>query len=108
MLLSSRGIIQGNLYSKTLSGQDALELNKSMESQKKNFKGNELKGKTLGIIGLGAIGSSKHHARNGLSSFRINYFLQHQNERAKGFCCRANPPSIRKVFNTSKFCARVC
>ena len=44
MLLSSRGIIQGNLYSKTLSGQDSLELNKSMESQKKNFKGNELKG----------------------------------------------------------------
>jgi D-3-phosphoglycerate dehydrogenase len=34
-----------------------VELNKSMESQKKNFKGNELKGKTLGIIGLGAIGS---------------------------------------------------
>ena len=57
MLLSSRGIIQGNLYSKTLSGQDTSELNKSMESQKKNFKGNELKGKTLGIIGLGAIGS---------------------------------------------------
>ena len=57
MLLSSRGIIQGNLYSKTLAGQDSSELNKSMESQKKNFKGNELKGKTLGIIGLGAIGS---------------------------------------------------
>ena len=57
MLLSSRGIIQGNLYSKSLSGQDTSELNKSMESQKKNFKGNELKGKTLGIIGLGAIGS---------------------------------------------------
>ena len=57
MLLSSRGIIQGNLYSKSLSGQDTTELNKSMESQKKSFKGNELKGKTLGIIGLGAIGS---------------------------------------------------
>ena len=57
MLLSSRGIIQGNIFSKTLSGQDSVELNKSMESQKKNFKGNELKGKTLGIIGLGAIGS---------------------------------------------------
>ena len=57
MLLSSRGIIQGNIFAKTLSGQDSSELNKSMESQKKNFKGNELKGKTLGIIGLGAIGS---------------------------------------------------
>ena len=40
-----------------MTGQDTSELNKSMESQKKNFKGNELKGKTLGIIGLGAIGS---------------------------------------------------
>ena len=57
MLLSSRGIIQGNLYAKSLAGQDTTELNKSMEAQKKNFKGIELKGKTLGIIGLGAIGS---------------------------------------------------
>ena len=57
MLLSSRGIIEGNAYSKTLSGQETSELNKSMEAQKKMFKGSELKGKTLGIVGLGAIGS---------------------------------------------------
>ena len=57
MLLSSRGIIEGNAYSKTLSGQETAELNKSMEAQKKIFKGSELKGKTLGIVGLGAIGS---------------------------------------------------
>ena len=57
MLLASRGIIQGNIYSQSLSGQDSEELNKSMEAQKKSFKWNELKGKTLGIIGLGSIGS---------------------------------------------------
>ncbi|MFQ3340060.1 MAG: D-3-phosphoglycerate dehydrogenase [Gammaproteobacteria bacterium] len=57
MLLSSRGIIEGNAYSKTLSGQESSEMNKSMEAQKKLFKGSELKGKTLGIVGLGAIGS---------------------------------------------------
>ena len=57
MLLASRGIIQGNTYAQTLLGQESTDLNKSMEKQKKNFKGNELKGKTLGIVGLGAIGS---------------------------------------------------
>jgi len=57
MLLASRGIIQGSSYAMTLKGMAADELNKSMESQKKFFKGSELKGKTLGIVGLGAIGS---------------------------------------------------
>ena len=57
MLLASRGIIQGSSYAMTLKGMETNELNKSMESQKKFFKGSELKGKTLGIVGLGAIGS---------------------------------------------------
>ena len=57
MLLASRGIIQGSSYAMTLKGMEKDELNKSMESQKKFFKGSELKGKTLGIVGLGAIGS---------------------------------------------------
>ena len=57
LLLSSRGIIQGHQFAQTLSKQDADELTHLVETNKKNFKGNELKGKTIGIIGLGAIGS---------------------------------------------------
>tara|TARA_B100001093_G_scaffold15438_1_gene14148 strand:+ start:497 stop:1672 length:1176 start_codon:yes stop_codon:yes gene_type:complete len=57
MLLSSRGILEGNTFAQGLTGQDTPELNKSMEAQKKKFKGSELKGKTLGIVGLGSIGS---------------------------------------------------
>jgi D-3-phosphoglycerate dehydrogenase len=57
MLLASRGIIQGSSYAMTLKGMAADDLNRAMESQKKFFKGSELKGKTLGIVGLGAIGS---------------------------------------------------
>jgi D-3-phosphoglycerate dehydrogenase len=57
LLLSSRGIIQGNSFSKTLDGLDSNALNIAMEEQKKIFKGTELKGKTLGIVGLGSIGS---------------------------------------------------
>jgi D-3-phosphoglycerate dehydrogenase len=58
LLLGSRGIIEGIDYVRTLSDvQDAGELNKTLEEQKKRFKGNELVGKTLGVVGLGAIGS---------------------------------------------------
>ena len=36
---------------------DEAELNKLVEAEKKRFKGRELVGKTLGVVGLGAIGS---------------------------------------------------
>ena len=57
MLLASRGIIQGNAFAKSLAGKDSQDLNALMEKQKKEFKGNELRGKVLGIIGLGSVGS---------------------------------------------------
>lgn len=58
MLLSCRGIIPGIEYVRSLDKvNDKAELNKLVESQKKKFKGHELKGRTLGIVGLGAIGS---------------------------------------------------
>ena len=58
LLLSSRGILQGINW---VRGQNASlesgELTKLVEAEKKHFKGMELKGKTLGIVGLGAIGA---------------------------------------------------
>ena len=58
LLLGSRGIIEGIGYVQTLTGmQDEAELNRILEAQKKQFKGSELVGKTLGVVGLGAIGS---------------------------------------------------
>lgn len=58
MLLASRGILQGMEYVKGLTHMtDADEMSKLLEKEKANFAGNELQGKTLGVVGLGAIGS---------------------------------------------------
>ena len=57
LLLASRGIVQGSVFSSSLESPDDNALNQSVEQAKKTFKGNEVQGKTLGIIGLGAIGS---------------------------------------------------
>ena len=57
MLLSSRGIVDGINFAKNLESSDSDALNKMLEAQKKTFAGNELSGKTIGIVGLGAIGS---------------------------------------------------
>lgn len=58
MLLGSRGILPGLRYVATLdSMSDNAALSKLLEAEKKRFAGSELAGKTLGIVGLGAIGS---------------------------------------------------
>ena len=58
LLLSSRGIIEGINWVNSLSHElDAAEMSKLVEAEKKKYKGMELKGKTLGIVGLGAIGA---------------------------------------------------
>ena len=73
MLLSSRGIIEGIEFAKKLELEDAESLNKAMEAQKKAFAGNELAGKTLGIIGLGSIGSMLAQAAHNLGMKLVGY-----------------------------------
>ena len=55
MLLASRNICQAWDFARGLQGDDAT-LNKLVEEGKKDFAGFELPGRTLGVIGLGAIG----------------------------------------------------
>ena len=58
LLLSSRHLYDGVGYVRSLADvDDDAELNRLVEAEKKRFKGRELFGKTLGVVGLGAIGS---------------------------------------------------
>ena len=57
MLLATRGILPGIAYVGTLGEmKDADAMSALLEKEKARFAGGELKGKTLGIVGLGAIG----------------------------------------------------
>lgn len=54
MLLASRDLIGGNQW--VAENKDNADIAKATEKAKKAFAGQELKGKKLGVIGLGAIG----------------------------------------------------
>ena len=55
MLMTCRNIAQAWEFSRNLQGTDE-EIGKAVEAGKKNFGGFELPGRTLGVVGLGAIG----------------------------------------------------
>lgn len=72
LLLASRKIVQGIGWAKTLIGEgDAVS--KLVEKGKSNFVGPEIQGKTLGIIGLGAIGVRVANAAHALGMNVIGY-----------------------------------
>jgi D-3-phosphoglycerate dehydrogenase len=58
MLLSARGIVDGMNFVQSLGDlKDTAEMSARLEKEKSRFAGHEISGKTLGIVGLGAIGS---------------------------------------------------
>jgi D-3-phosphoglycerate dehydrogenase len=55
MLMGARNLCQGWDFARNLEGDDT-EIHRQVETGKKTFVGVELPGKTLGVVGLGAIG----------------------------------------------------
>ena len=58
LLLSSRGILQGIEYVRSLSSiTDRKTLEQRVEAEKKRFKGVDLAGRVLAVVGLGSVGA---------------------------------------------------
>lgn len=64
MIMGSRDLLGGNKWVLDNSSDEAI--NKTMEKAKSQFAGTEIKGKKLGVIGLGAIGVLVANAAVGL------------------------------------------
>lgn len=71
LLLSSRKIMASYTWAQSLQGTE--DIAKQVEKGKSNFAGPEIKGKTLGIVGLGAIGVLVANAAVALGMNVIGY-----------------------------------
>lgn len=72
MLMAARNIAAGHDFAKGLEGTDD-EIGKAVESGKKNYVGFELTGKTLGVVGLGAIGRKVAESAAALGMTVVGY-----------------------------------
>ena len=71
MIMAARNVPAGIAWAKTLVGSEGV--GKQIEKGKGQFAGTEIMGKTLGIIGLGAIGRLVANAAVGLGMNVIGY-----------------------------------
>ncbi len=72
MLMTCRNLGQAWNFARGLEGEDA-KIAKEVEAGKKNFVGFELPGRTLGVVGLGAIGVLVANAARALGMKVIGY-----------------------------------
>ncbi len=72
MLMAARNIGQAWRFAADLQGDDA-SINKAVEAGKKRYVGFELPGRTLGVIGLGAIGVKVANAARALGMHVVGY-----------------------------------
>ncbi|MGB5544710.1 MAG: 3-phosphoglycerate dehydrogenase, partial [Gammaproteobacteria bacterium] len=81
LLLGARNICQGWNYVRELDGDDA-SVRKLVEAGKKKYAGFELPGRTLGVVGLGAIGGEVANAALALGMKAIGFDPQLTVQRA--------------------------
>ena len=72
MLMAARNIAQAWAFARGLNGTDE-QIHKAVESGKKNFVGFELPGRTMGVIGLGAIGVKVANAARALGMKAVGH-----------------------------------
>jgi len=71
LLLASRDVVGGINW--VSANKDDANIAKTAEKEKKNFAGTEIMGKTLGVIGLGAIGIKVANAAHALGMNVLGY-----------------------------------
>jgi len=81
LLIAARNVCQAWAFARALSGDDA-ELEAAVEAGKKRFTGFELPGRTLGVVGLGAVGVETANAALGLGMQVLGYDPQLTVQRA--------------------------
>ncbi len=81
LFLAARNIVQAWDFARSLQGDDET-IDKAVEAGKKNFVGFEIPGRTLGVIGLGAIGVEVANSAHALGMKVLGYDPQITVQRA--------------------------
>ncbi|MCF7929043.1 MAG: phosphoglycerate dehydrogenase [Spirochaetales bacterium] len=102
LFISSRKIIRGLEWTKELSKED--DVQKLVEKEKSRFVGPEIKGKQLGVIGLGAIGVSVANAAVALGMEVTGYDPFISVEAAWGLSSEVKrAQDINKIYQESDY-----
>lgn len=102
LLLSCRDVLGGVAFAGTLKGKE--DAAKQVESGKKAFVGPEIFGKTLGVIGLGAIGALVAKAAIALGMKVVGYDPFFTEEKAKNISEELSfTKDLDEVFHSGDF-----
>jgi len=103
LLLAARNLVQAWDFARSLSGDDEA-IDHATESGKKAFAGFELPGRTLGVVGLGAIGVEVANAAELLGMRVIGYDPQITVQRAWQLSASIEQArSLDELFSRSQF-----